>query len=223
MSGAYLIIETSGARCAAAVAVDGALSVASRALQRGHDAAIAGLVGEALSRAGVGPGDIARVGVCVGPGGFTGVRVGAAFARAFGAARTIPVIGLNALDVWATQADAGAHALVVATHDARRGEVYWRAYRGGVGLGSPARQSASEAAAAIDTLRGASDALIIGAGAAGLAGPGRRHAPDAALDLAVMARMTAQADPADHHAHVVYARPPDADPPKRRPPVGAAR
>jgi tRNA threonylcarbamoyladenosine biosynthesis protein TsaB len=79
--------------------------------------------------------DITAVAVGVGPGPFTGLRVGLMTARALGLALDIPVYGVCTLDVLAAQAvDQGAvhEAFVVAT-DARRKEVYWASYdeRGG--------------------------------------------------------------------------------------------
>jgi tRNA threonylcarbamoyladenosine biosynthesis protein TsaB len=74
--------------------------------------------------------DITAVAVGVGPGPFTGLRVGLVTARTLGLALDIPVYGVCTLDVLAAQAvDLGAvdRPFLVAT-DARRKEVYWAAY-----------------------------------------------------------------------------------------------
>jgi tRNA threonylcarbamoyl adenosine modification protein YeaZ len=70
--------------------------------------------------------DVGRIVVGVGPGPYTGLRVGLATAEAFGAALSIPVLGLCTLDgiAYASGLDA---PFVVAT-DARRKEVYWARY-----------------------------------------------------------------------------------------------
>jgi tRNA threonylcarbamoyl adenosine modification protein YeaZ len=74
--------------------------------------------------------DVTAVAVGVGPGPFTGLRVGLVTARTLGLALDIPVYGVCTLDVLAAQAvDTGAVSspFLVAT-DARRKEVYWASY-----------------------------------------------------------------------------------------------
>ena len=74
--------------------------------------------------------DVTAIAVGVGPGPFTGLRVGVVTARTLGLALEIPVYGVCTLDVLAVQAvDEGALAepFLVAT-DARRKEVYWASY-----------------------------------------------------------------------------------------------
>ena len=84
--------------------------------------------------------DVDAVVVGVGPGPFTGLRVGMVTAAALGDALGVPVHGVCSLD--AIAADVAARPrpgpLLVVT-DARRREVYWAAYDGGVG--SPVRTS----------------------------------------------------------------------------------
>jgi tRNA threonylcarbamoyl adenosine modification protein YeaZ len=75
--------------------------------------------------------DVTAIAVGVGPGPFTGLRVGLVTARTLGAVLEVPVYGICTLDVLAVEAvDTGAVAgrpFLVAT-DARRKEVYWAAY-----------------------------------------------------------------------------------------------
>jgi tRNA threonylcarbamoyl adenosine modification protein YeaZ len=73
-----------------------------------------------------------RVVVGMGPGPFTGLRVGIAFARTFALAREIPVIGVCSLDA----IDTGKSDYTVAI-DARRKEIYWARYEGGVRVEGP--------------------------------------------------------------------------------------
>jgi tRNA threonylcarbamoyl adenosine modification protein YeaZ len=74
-----------------------------------------------------------RVVVGMGPGPFTGLRVGISFARAFAAARNIPVIGICSLD--AIVVDQAAYTVAI---DARRKEIYWARYQDGVRIEGPA-------------------------------------------------------------------------------------
>ena len=70
---------------------------------------------------------VTRVVCGVGPGPYTGLRVGIAVARAVGVAWGIPVVGVCSLDSIAAAA-AGRFGDVVVATDARRSEVYWASY-----------------------------------------------------------------------------------------------
>jgi tRNA threonylcarbamoyl adenosine modification protein YeaZ len=71
----------------------------------------------------------------MGPGPFTGLRVGIAFAQSFALARDIPVRGVCSLDAIAAQINESDFIITV---DARRKEVYWARYTNGVRVGQPA-------------------------------------------------------------------------------------
>ena len=98
---------------------------------RRHGELLAPAVEAVLSEAGVDRRAVTRIAVGVGPGPFTGLRVGLMTARTLGLALDVPVYGVCTLDMLAAQAvDTGAvrGGFLVAT-DARRKEVYWAAYR----------------------------------------------------------------------------------------------
>lgn len=92
---------------------------------RAHAEHLAPGVRDALTTAGAAPGDVTEVVVGIGPGPFTGLRVGIVTGHTFAAALGIPVRGLTSLDALAHAAWLGGHRgdLLVAT-DARRKEVY---------------------------------------------------------------------------------------------------
>lgn len=90
---------------------------------------------ECLSDAGLAPGDLSAVVVGVGPGPFTGLRVGMATAAAFGDALSIPVHGVCSLDGIASELADESELLVIT--DARRREIYWARYRDGVRVAGP--------------------------------------------------------------------------------------
>ena len=73
-----------------------------------------------------------QVVVGMGPGPFTGLRVGIAFAQTFALARGISVIGVCSLD--AIKVDQSEYTVAI---DARRKEIYWASYRDGVRIDGP--------------------------------------------------------------------------------------
>ncbi len=72
--------------------------------------------------------DVTAVAVGVGPGLYTGMRVGMATARMFASARDLPMVGVSGLDALA--ATVRGSRVVVPTIDARRGEVFWSLHVG---------------------------------------------------------------------------------------------
>ena len=105
-----------------------------------HGEQLAPLIEQAMGQAGVTRQDLTRIAVGVGPGPFTGLRVGLVTARTLGFVLEIPVYGVCTLDVLAVEAvDTGSVIgdFVVAT-DARRKEVYLASYDAdGVRLDGP--------------------------------------------------------------------------------------
>ncbi|MBA2697506.1 MAG: tRNA (adenosine(37)-N6)-threonylcarbamoyltransferase complex dimerization subunit type 1 TsaB [Nocardioidaceae bacterium] len=91
-----------------------------------HGELLAPGIEQVLADAGVTPRDLTRIAVGVGPGPFTGLRVGVMTARIMGAVLAIPVVGVCTLDVVAA-AVMSEEPFLVAT-DARRKEVYWATY-----------------------------------------------------------------------------------------------
>lgn len=80
-----------------------------------------------------------QVVVGMGPGPFTGLRVGITFARSFAMARGIPVIGVCSLDAIAI--DKPEYTVAI---DARRKEIYWASYKNGVRIAGPAVNKPAE-------------------------------------------------------------------------------
>ena len=82
---------------------------------------------EALEAAGVGWEALDRLAVGVGPGSFTGLRIGIATARALAQARGLPMVGVSTLEALAR--GAGDAPIVLAAIDARRGEAFAAAWQ----------------------------------------------------------------------------------------------
>lgn len=215
-----LVVDTALGLCSAGVFEVGAdaaagavrpLGLRSEAMTKGHQERLAGMVRDAVAEAG-GFGGIERIGVTVGPGSFTGLRVGLAFAQGLGAALGRPVVGISTLDGLAASVEGGG--VTAALIDARRGQVYARFWRDGEPQG-PAEALAIEAARERVAALGA-DLRLVGSGAALVAGD------ETAVDLAgpapeALARLTAAADPAVGPPRPLYLRAPDATPPSRLP------
>lgn len=121
-----------------------------------HGEMLAPGIAEVLARAGAISQDVTAIAVGVGPGPFTGLRVGLVTARTMAFALEVPVYGVCSLDVVAAEAvDAGLGDFLVAT-DARRKEVYLAEYADGARITGP------------DVVRPAdvaTDRLVVGQGA----------------------------------------------------------
>ena len=126
-----LAIDTSTSRSCVAI-IDGANLLYSgfRDGATAHGPSLPALVQDALAVC-----DVDEVVVGMGPGPFTGLRVGIAFAQSFALAREIPVRGVCSLDAIAAQVTEKDFIITV---DARRKEVYWARYTNGVRVGEPA-------------------------------------------------------------------------------------
>jgi tRNA threonylcarbamoyl adenosine modification protein YeaZ len=111
-----------------------------------HGELLAPAIENVLGQVGAIPQDVTAVAVGVGPGPFTGLRVGLVTARTMALALDIPVYGVCTLDVLAAEAvDAGLEDFLVAT-DARRKEVYLASYDGGARVDGPVVLKPADAA-----------------------------------------------------------------------------
>jgi tRNA threonylcarbamoyl adenosine modification protein YeaZ len=101
-----------------------------------HGKAISQLVARALKSTKL----VDQVVIGMGPGPFTGLRVGITFAQTFALARSIPWIGVCSLDairIDSTTNDLSTDEYTVAI-DARRKQLYWASYKAGVRIKGPA-------------------------------------------------------------------------------------
>ncbi|WP_050796761.1 tRNA (adenosine(37)-N6)-threonylcarbamoyltransferase complex dimerization subunit type 1 TsaB, partial [Brevundimonas diminuta] len=168
-----MVIDTALGACVAGVftgkadaAPPYALGVRAEVMAKGHQERLGGLARDAAAEAG-GFGGIDRIGVTVGPGSFTGLRVGLAFALGLGAALDRPVVGVSTLDALA--ASVPAKGMVAAVIDARRGQVYARLFRDGAPLGEAEALPLETARDRILAAAGDARSTLIGSGAALLA------------------------------------------------------
>ena len=199
-----LAIDTCLFACSVAV-VDGERVLARRVepMSRGHQERLAPLVQEAMVEAGLGFDRLDRIGVTVGPGSFTGLRVGLAFAKGLAAALAIPAVGVGSLEALAEP----ERGNVVAVLDAKRGQVYLQAFSDGVPVSAPDALPIETAAARLAEF--APD-ILIGTGAALMADvrPGVRVVPADVTDPVAVARLAAGRSPVPPRP--LYLRAPDA-------------
>ena len=135
-----LAMDSSGAACSAALWRRGAV-VARRcqAMTRGHAEALMPMLVETMAEAGETFRALAAVAVTIGPGAFTGIRIGLAAARGIGLAANIPVLGVTTFAAIAeavSEAERADRKLVVLL-DSKRGDVFvqeFAAERAAVGL-----------------------------------------------------------------------------------------
>lgn len=202
-----LAIDTCQGACSAAVMADGrVLSSRVEPMLRGHQERLAGLVAEVMLESGLNFSQLSRVGVTVGPGSFTGLRVGLAFAKGLGAALGIPAVGVGVLEALA----ATEPGMVFAVMDAKRSQFYIQAFIDGKPLTAPDALDVETAAARLAELSGGGPVILIGTGATQLA----ESAPAAVVvvadhvDPAAVAKLAARKPPIPPRP--LYLRAPDA-------------
>lgn len=127
-------IETATTVCGVALVQEGILLAERWVDQRSvHAERLLGFVDDVLGEASLLPGDLEGVAVSIGPGSFTGLRIGLSTAKGLSMASDLPLVAVPTLDALASRcaspAIAGEH--VLAALDARRDEVYARLYLAG--------------------------------------------------------------------------------------------
>jgi len=195
-----LAVDTCLGACSAAV-LDGERVLARQfqPMLRGHQERLAPLVAEVMAEAGIAFGQLDRIAATVGPGSFTGLRVGLAFAKGLAVALDRPCIGVGSLEALAF----GLEGEIIACADARHAQLYWQAFTDG----RPLAPAALSPMADINGTPG----ILTGPGATLLAEhfPAARIVEQAAPDpcaVALIAMATAMGSP----PKPLYLRKPDA-------------
>lgn len=207
-----LALDTCLDACAVAVWSDGrVLAQRSEPMRRGHQERLATLVAEVMAEAATGFDRLDRIGVTVGPGSFTGLRVGLAFAKGLGLALGRPVVGVGVLEALAADEPGEAVAAVVG---APREQVCLQIFSGGRPLMSPDCLALDVAAARLVELTAGRALTFVGPGAHLLsaAAPAATILARPAPDPAVVARLAAEAHTPLAPPRPLYLRPHDARP-----------
>lgn len=215
-----LAIDTALNACAAGVLdteTGTLLAHESIEMVRGHAEALLPLLDRVMSQIEGSFESLNRIAVTVGPGSYTGLRVGISAARAIGLAAGKPVVGVTTLSaLLAPLITPEARGLIAAAVDARHGHVYFQAVAAsGRGLVPPGHMSIRDALRQI----GAGPAILIGSGAPLIAAAAHAQGIEildveapASPDIAWVAQLGAIADPAQAMPRPLYLRGPDAKP-----------
>src|SRR6185312_5662798 len=161
-----LALDTCLASCSVAV-TDGprVLASAREVMARGHQERLAPMAREVMADAGLAFDRLERIAVTVGPGSFTGLRVGIAFAKGLALALAAPAVGIGTLEALAAE----SAGLVFPAIDARRGQLYLQAFEDGRALMAADALTAEVAAARVAELSQGRPFTLVGSGAALLA------------------------------------------------------
>ncbi len=205
-----LAFDTTAAACSAALWRDGeVLKVEQAAMAQGQAEALVPMIERLLSECAIDYERLDRIAVTVGPGSFTGVRVGIATARAIGLAASKPVIGITTTEVLAA-AVPESRSRILAVMDTKRGDLY-------VQMFGPDRSAIGDVSVVspedLPSWAGADPVMLIGDGAAlAMNGFGANASLSDASplpDVAVLARLASTRDEGAETLPI-YARAPDA-------------
>ena len=208
-----LAIDTALQACSSAIVRDGVcLAKQFTPLEKGHAEWLAPMAAEVFAEAGLAPKDLDRVGVVVGPGGFTGLRVGLAFARALTLGTGAKAVGVNSLQALAHMLNGkGLRATVI---DARRGQVYSALYDdNGAEILPPFVSEPEVALCKLQDAAGDNNCVLTGTGASLLPeapDSWRRAEGDGQIDPLTVAALTIEAPDPKHLPAPIYLRAPDA-------------
>ena len=203
-----LAIDTAGVDCAAAVfesETGKMLGRVSETIGRGHAERLMAMIDEALAEAKLTLTDVERIGVTVGPGSFTGIRVGVAAARGLALALGVECVGVSTLEVLARTASEPEKP-VLAAINARRDQVYAQGFQRDVPQGEPLLLELDDYLA-----RATAPGIVLVGSASGLVND--REAETAAdhYPIDLVARISATAK-AQGKPRPLYLRGPDAKP-----------
>lgn len=201
--------DTSQAHCGACLLRgDEVLADAHESMAKGQAERLMPLLQEMLEIGGVTWGDLDRIGVGIGPGNFTGIRISVAAARGLALGLSIPAIGVSILDAL----QFGTEAPCLALLDARRDHVYMQGF-GGADPAEPGLYPIPEIAefctpgtVGVGQWDGIETSAIV-------------HQPAAYAPASAIARIAAVAVPPFARPAPMYLRAPDAAPSRHAAPT----
>ena len=217
-----LAFDTSGPFCAIGTAAESYSSGEVHEMARGQAEALFPLLEARLANVGWTWRDLGAIGVSVGPGNFTGIRIGVSAARGLALSLGIPVYGVTNFELAARSEHLGLDDVAIAL-PAPRGQAYVQSFVAGAPVGAPALIAPDDLP---PDLLPARVRTVFGAGAGeiarrlGIAGEDMNFAPaPAVLAECAAALCVATMGAPDDSARPLYVRPADAAPPREAPPV----
>jgi N6-L-threonylcarbamoyladenine synthase len=206
-----LALDTAGVDCAVAVYdsdSDSVLGEVTETIGRGHAERLMAILDEALAKAGLGLDAVDRIAVNIGPGSFTGIRVGVAAARGLALSLGVPAIGITTLETMAADALRKTPGQpVLAARDAKRDEIYLQTFDE---HGAPTSEAVALSVADAKALAATFEGTITGSAVPLLKGEPASDQPDS-FPISLIARL-AVAKPAGEKPKPLYLRGPDARP-----------
>lgn len=202
-------LNTAFSSMEAALVRDGEILADAREhLPRGQERRLPGLVAELCESAGVTLADLTRIGVVTGPGSFTGLRIGVAYARGLALVTKAEAVGVTSLEAAVPQGMEGTVLACLAAQRRPPDQTWWvQGISGGKGIAEVREVTLAELAPMLEGFH--APVFMDGADALGDLGekldlrPMQPSAVTAALKAAIF-------DPAEHPPAPVYARAPDA-------------
>ncbi len=206
-----LAIDTALENCAVGLSLSGETMVRVRVIGRGHAEVLIGEIAALLAEAGVRADALERIAVSVGPGSFTGLRVGIAAARGLALVRRIPVVGISTLHAHAAHASAigsGGRPILVLL-PARGTEAFGQLFSA---AGEPLEAAIAAPIEGFAARAEAQGLAVAGAGATLLGDAFTPLHRDSAPRIETLLELGAKLDPASHPPKPLYVKPPDAVP-----------
>jgi tRNA threonylcarbamoyladenosine biosynthesis protein TsaB len=210
-----LAIDTASEACSVCVVADSDTVIHSEVVGRGHAEILMRLIESAMAEAGIAFDDLDRIAVTVGPGSFTGLRIGIAAARGFALVAGKAAVGIGTLAVHAEEARTlrGAKA-VLAVLAAGRGQLYGATFAADGREIEPPRAASAQVLAALLT-----DGMLIAGSGADLVVAAlpmdvtaRVAHRNVSADVASLCRLAMAAPAPTAAPRPLYLRPPDANP-----------
>ncbi|MAP19128.1 MAG: tRNA (adenosine(37)-N6)-threonylcarbamoyltransferase complex dimerization subunit type 1 TsaB, partial [Aurantimonas sp.] len=168
MATLLLAVDTAFARCSVGLFdMDAGVMLAGDEpeIGKGHAEQLFGIIDDVLNAAGADYGSLRRIAVTVGPGSFTGLRVGVSAVRGLALTLGVPAVGVTTLEVLAAP-HLAADRVVLSVLDAKRGEVYAALYDSdGAALKEPAALAPEDLVGVVAHAPERASLAVVGTGA----------------------------------------------------------